>query len=330
MSGFGESLGSAAMAGVSGGLTSGISGLITAPLSFGLNQISAAQQYKRQKKLMSQQHQYELENLAAQDKYQRALQVDSASMLKESLRNAGYSTADPNGSGVTPAAVSGPSTSASGSAGEFAASLGDGASSFSALQAGELSRSQAELNRIEAKVRERKLNSEIAKNEIEAESMRQKLPQEVDILKQEVRNKAQDWNLNEKKIQEIDANIERLSAVAQGVKIDNRYKPWMLEGEVTKLQRECDVLLQEGRYKAVEAKLAEFGILVGADWFSTCAAIASQGKGDELTNAMAHMISTVMQSLPSAAGTLVDGLSRTAAAAGSKIGGALGRLVSGK
>lgn len=328
-------IGSGISAGLSGGLSSGVSGLITAPVSLGLSAASSAMQYNKQKKLMQRAHQYELENLAAQDQYQRKMIEDANLLTKSSLMRAGYSTADPSGTGVTPASLSTPSTSSTGSA--SLPSVGadfSGARSYSDLMSGELARSQVALNEIEAKYRARKLEGEIGKLNIEIDSMKAKLPEEVSILKQEVQNKAQEWNLNQKEIERISADIDRLKAVAENVSIDNRFKPDMQQSQINKLKRECTVLLHEGKIKEVEAQLADNGILIGADWFTTLAAIASRGHSVELLQRVSSMIGQVTGALPSAGATLLgalgDEIINSAASAGSRAGSWLGKIVSGK
>ena len=124
-------------------LTGGVSQLITGGINSMFQGIAQRRQYKNQKKLMKMAHEYELENLAEQDKYQRGLVRDAASMTKTGLENAGYSTADPNGTGVSPVSVSAPSTSATGSAGSFPIDAGSVGQGISALMSGQLASPQS-------------------------------------------------------------------------------------------------------------------------------------------------------------------------------------------
>lgn len=286
-------------------LTGGVSSLITGGINSMFQGIAQRRQYKNQKKLMKMAHEYELENLAKQDEYQRGLVEDAASMTKTGLMNAGYSTADPNGTGVQPASVSGPSTSATGSAGSFPIDSGSVASGISALMTGQLSASQARLNDIEAKYRAKKLEGEIGKLNVEIDTAKEKLPFIADTAKANIANLASSAHLNEKQLENISASIDKLKAETEGISIDNRFKPDLNANEVAKLDAEVKKLVSEGKIKAVEAKLADYGILIGADWLGTIASMAAQGHSAELVDALSDMLSQIAGALPGALGNVV-------------------------
>ena len=276
-------------------LTGGVTSLINGGINSMFQGIAQRRQYKNQKKLMKMAHEYELENLEKQDEYQRGLVTDAARMTKTGLENAGYSTADPNGTGVQPVSISGPSTSDSGSV----------ASGISALMSGQLSASQARLNDIEAKYRAKKLEGEIGKLNVEIDTAKEKLPFIADTAKANIAKLSASAHLNEKQLDQISASIDKLKAETENITIDNRFKPDLSSAQIDKLNAEVRKLSAEGKIKEVEAKLADYGILIGADWLTTVAAMASQGHSKELVSALSDMISEIAGSLPGAVGSVV-------------------------
>lgn len=289
-------------------LTGGVTSLITGGINSLYQGIAQRRQYKNQKKLMKMAHEYELENLAKQDEYQRGLVTDAASMTKTGLMNAGYSTADPNGTGVSPASISGPSTSATGSAGSFPIDSGSVASGISALMSGQLSASQAKLNEIQAKYLGEKMQKEIDKLDVEIQAAKEKLPFVADEAKANISNLSSSAHLNEERVNEISANIDKLAAETKAVDIDNNYRADMNVKQLAKLQAETGKLVAEGRFEAAQAKLAEYGILAGADLFTTIAALSVQGKSADLVEKMAQMIKDVVTTLPGSLGTILSGV----------------------
>ena len=63
--------------------------------------ITMRRQFKNQKKLMALQNQYDIEAFNRENARQDWLMRNEDSLKRQSLENAGYSTADPNGTGVT-------------------------------------------------------------------------------------------------------------------------------------------------------------------------------------------------------------------------------------
>lgn len=265
-------------------------------------------QFEYQQKLMDKEHQMELENLAAQDKYQRELVVDSNSMLKKSLQQAGYSTADPNGTGVTPAQISGPSTSVTGSAGSFPISATP-SFNYSDLVAASNVQSQTRLNDIESRYRARLLEGQIGEYNAKIDVMKSKLPAELDLLKQEFLNRRAELRLTDKQIDQLNSDIDRLKVLTEGIRIDNKYKDNLNDAQVRKISNEASLLAKEGRIKEVEALLADKGILVGADWFTQLAAISSRGGSEDIINSLVNLVERVSASLPSVASKLFGSIS---------------------
>lgn len=310
------------MNGAAGAVTGGISSLV----DFGLGQITGAQQYKRTKKLMKQQHQFELENMATQDKYQRSLMQDADILNKKALQKAGYSTADPNGTGFEAPTMSMPGTSASGSV--ALSPTGNTAASYSALMSGELNASSARLNDIEAQYRAKLLEGKIGLFKEQIEQIKQQLPEQVSLLKEQVHAKQTEWKLNEKSVERLDADIDRLGALTKSINIDNEYKADLNDRQIKKYDREIHNLLQDGKVKEVEARLASLGILVNADWLTTIAAIAASGTSGELTEKMMSMLQSLLSQIPDAAGKILpsvaDSVVQSAKRIASKVAHGLG------
>lgn len=289
-------------------VSSGISGL----MDVGFSKMKAKQQWKYQKKAMDLQHQYELENLAAQEESQRSLAKDASSLRKLSLQKAGYSTADPEGTGTVAPTVSGPSTSASGSFSLPSSNYAPGLT-VSDLANANLMNSQAELNRIEAQYRAKKLSGEIGLLQQNIEQIKQKLPQEVNQIKANVDKLRSEKRVNDFTADRINAEIDKLAAETQAIKIDNRFRPDMNTYQVKKLEAEANNLLKDGRVKDLEALLADKGILAGSNWFATLASVVASGKSGEIMSEITDGLSSVLSQFPEAVGQIFNTLLSTLA-----------------
>lgn len=327
MGAFTSALISGAGQGVSGAVTGGVSSLI----DFGLGQIAARKQYKNQKKLMKMSHEYELENMATQDQYQRNLMVDANRLQKQSLQNAGYSTADPNGTGFEAPNMSMPGTSASGSA--AMGQVPSTAANYSALMSGEYNASVARLNDIEAQYRAKELEGRIGLYKEQIAQIKETLPQQVALLKEQVQKVATDKKLSQKHIEQFGALISKLEAETKGINIDNNYKDQLNEKTINKLASEASLLWKQGKVEAVKAKLADYGILVGADWFTTLASILATGHEGDLSDLVISKLKEFFGGMPTTAKSIFDTILENSPAyyhdanrAGSFIGGLKGKV----
>ena len=114
--------------------------------------ITMRRQYKNQKKLMAQQNQYDIEAFNRENARQDWLMLNEDSLKRQSLENAGYSTADPNGTGVTTPAVGNMDTPGTPTAPLLSGSPGtDFVSAFNAMRQAELIDSVKRKNEAEAK-----------------------------------------------------------------------------------------------------------------------------------------------------------------------------------
>lgn len=114
--------------------------------------ITMRRQYKNQKKLMAQQNQYDIEAFNRENARQDWLMLNEDSLKRQSLENAGYSTADPNGTGVTTPAVGNMDTPGTPTAPLLSGSPGtDFVNAFNAMRQAELIDSVKRKNEAEAK-----------------------------------------------------------------------------------------------------------------------------------------------------------------------------------
>lgn len=84
---------------------SGAGGILQGLLNAGFAKKNAALNYKYNSMLMDKQNQYNIDAFNRENARQDYLMRNANSIMKQSLQNAGYSTADPNGTGVSPAGI---------------------------------------------------------------------------------------------------------------------------------------------------------------------------------------------------------------------------------
>lgn len=277
--------------------------LVSGAIGQGFSALSAARDWKYAKKLMAKQHAYELENLAAQDKYQRQLAVDASSLRKRSLQNAGYSTADPEGTGTVAPTVSAPSSSASGMSISQTPTFAPGMT-VTDLANANLMNSQADLNKIEAKWRAQKLEGEVGKLNAEIKSILEKLPLEKDQLQKDIDLKLSQQDVNKETAARIHEEIDKVFEETKGIKIDNQFRFDMKAEELAKLKNEVNILIKEGRIKELEATLADKGVLVNSNWFATLASIVLSGSTGQVLGDISSSITTIISQFPDMLGSL--------------------------
>ena len=113
--------------------------------------ITMRRQYKNQKKLMALQNQYDIEAFNRENARQDWLMLNEDSLKRQSLENAGYSTADPNGTGVTTPSVGNMDVPATPTAPLLSGSPGtDFVNAFTAMRQSELIDSVKRKNEAEA------------------------------------------------------------------------------------------------------------------------------------------------------------------------------------
>lgn len=259
-----------------------------------LGMAAARQQFKYQKKSMALQQAYNEKNFQAENDRQDWLLQNQQSLTKQGLKNAGYSVADPNGTGVSGAAVNqladphptGP---------DVRVPNVDLLGSYQSLKNAELIANQNRLLEAQAKEHETKVDQ--IKQDIKYSQ--ETLPEVVNQLKADVQLKLSNKDLNEHQANQIDKNIEHLNSVITGLNIDNKYKEDLNLNQVKKLSQEVVSLMKDNRIKEAEAKLADRGIVLGADGLSTLIGVAAAGKAGEIVPELAVALSQIIAALPS-------------------------------
>jgi len=287
--------------------------LVSGAIGQGFSALSAARDWKYAKKLMARQHAYELENLAAQDKYQRQLAVDASSLRKRSLQNAGYSTADPEGTGTVAPTVSAPSSSASGMSISQTPTFAPGMT-VTDLANANLMNSQADLNKIEAQYRAKKLSGEVGLLNAQISEIKETLPEKVSNIKAQTEKLVADKKLSEEQANQVIEATKKITEEVGLLKIDKKYRADLNDWQVKKLQNEVRKLSAEGRFEEVKAELADYGIIVGADWMTQLAAVIHKGTAgaliDQIVDTVKQIFSKVGEYGPGVIDSILNGIGK--------------------
>lgn len=185
--------------------------------------LTMRRQYKNQKKLMALQNQYDIEAFNRENARQDWLMMNEDSLKRQSLENAGYSTADPNGTGVTTPPVGNMDVPGTPTAPLLSMSPGsDFVNAFTAMRQSELidsvkRKNEAEANKAEQEAEGQQLTNKyiMPRNEAELD----KICAEIDKMEKdgnlskveaEVRKKLarSTCNLNDKQCEQIDQDIK--------------------------------------------------------------------------------------------------------------------------
>ena len=194
------------------------------------------------------------------------------SLKKQSLRNAGLSTASMNGDGTQLVGQSIPSSPSAPMPNIDMSNLG------SASVQGYLNATQANLNTIESTYRGQKLELDLKLMQQRFENIKTSFPVELENLKKTIEAKDSQIQVNDSEREKIFAVIDKLVAETNGISIDNKFKEEMNTWQINKFKVECYKLGVEGNYQALVNNLANHGILVNADWFTQLAMLVSNDK----------------------------------------------------
>ena len=166
------------------------SGLVNTAFGF----LAARQQYKNQRRLMELQNQYDIEAFNRQNARQDWLMRNEDSLKRQSLENAGYSTADPQGTGVTTPSVASMDTPGTPTSPMMPGSPGtDFVNAFSAIRQAELIDSVKRKNEAEAKKAEEEGKGVAIQNEY----IRPRSEAEVKQMLQDIELKKKQGKLND-------------------------------------------------------------------------------------------------------------------------------------
>lgn len=260
--------------------------------------IGAKKQHKRQKELMALQNQYDIaafdREVQAQKDLSQYMAENANTWQKTSLRNAGYSTADPQGTGVQTAGVSAPSQDVPGTP---TAPYVDYASPWQAVSDSALK--MAQIANINADTKNKGNEYELL--QLELQNYRDTYQERVDKIKSEYYNLT---HQNRKLITEID----NIAEATKNLNIDTKFKEDMFDKNKEKLINEVSLLVKENKVKEIEAKLADYGIILGASDIGTILGIAASDKGPEAAEMFGKFIGSVVGAIPRALGEMLRAL----------------------
>lgn len=298
------------------GLAGAALGAGSSLFDFGLGQLgsalSAKRQWKYSQKQMNLAHEMEKKNLALQDKYQRQLAEDAASLRKSSLVKAGYSVADPEGTGTVNPTVSGPSTSAGSGftlpGSDFSSSL---AQNIFAIKNAQLTASQTRLNDIQSKYLAKKQEAEIEYTRSKTKEVLETLRPRIDNFIQDIELKKKDLHLKDEQIELLKSQVDNFVAQTEGISIDNKYKDELNSSRINEIDQHVALMIKEGKFKDIENELAQNGILINANWLTQLLAILHQGSGTSLLGDVTSTLSGMLGQLPGALGQVLVSLVNT-------------------
>lgn len=245
---------------VSGGLNA-LGSLGSAKAQQRFYQQNLRTQTKLQKNLMDYQNSINQNNL-----------LNEMSFKKQSLRNAGLSTANINGDSTNLVGQSMPSAPSPVMPHIDMSHIGS-----ESVQA-YLNSTQANLNSIESTFRGQKLELDLKLMQQRFENIKQSFPVELANLKKTIESKDSQIKLNDSERAKISSVIDKLVAETNGISIDNKFKEEMNRWQINKFKSECYKLSVEGDYQSLVNNLAEHGILVNADWFTQLAFLVENDK----------------------------------------------------
>ena len=280
-----------ATAGVSGAASSlagGLMGLVAGRLN-----------YKYNKKLMAQQNAYNIaafnREMAGQKELSEYMAKNANLWQKMSLQNAGYSTADPNGSGVSAQSVSAPNQDVP-SMPNF--------TGFNGVAEGVLGGLDTALKAAQIK----NINADTNKKTTENEQMKLELQNYRDTYDERVgRVRSEYYNLT-KENKRLDAEIDRIGEVTRGLEIDNNFNAVTFDKRKEQLLNEVSLLMKENKIKEVEQKLAENGIVIGMNDIQSLVSVAEFGKTEHLVDVMGQLVADFCKELPVAIKAVFEGL----------------------
>lgn len=264
----------------------GGSGLLGTLISGVFNKKAAERNLGYNKQLMQLQNQYDIEAFNRENARQDFLMQNAPAITKQALRQAGYSTADPNATGVqTPSTNNQDVPTAT--TGEFmhAPQVPDFLGAYQALASAQLSKSnaklaasQARLNDIEAGKRGDEIQARIDQARANVQQIQELLPGMKDKLVAEVDNLKAQKELNDQQALVAQKQIEQLSELIKGIQIDNSYKGEINASQIQKNQADAYAAWQSGNYQKIVAGLAKDGIFVNGSILGQVAAAMHQGQ----------------------------------------------------
>ena len=264
--------------------------------------------YKYTKKLYGLQNEYNKEAFERENQRQNELMYQTDRMRRMSLRNAGYSEADPEGTGTSTPAVANMDVP---TAGQFMPGTFTGYDQFFG-QAADAALKYAQAKNINQDTKNKQTQQEILQDSLNV------LGQTFDERVGEVKSKY--YNLT-KENRKLDAEIDKLSEETRNINLSANFaedtfkeRSLIVGQELRKLTEDASVSEATAAIKAVEKQLADCGILVGQNWFGTLVSLAALGKGEDATQKVSEFVSDVLKQLveavPEVLSTTIGGVAK--------------------
>lgn len=227
--------------------------------------------------------------------------LENADLIrKHSLERAGYSTADPAGTGTTAAA---PAAMPSAPSGNLAIpSINSG--SIRDLSSMRLQNSQADYYNVLA-------NKEGTANELlklDLQKYKDTYKTQVEQVSANLSRTLSEIGVNEKQIDQMTAQIDKFAAEIANINIDTKFNEESFVSRKSKIDAELKKLANEGDLLGIQKKLANYGIIVGLDGFSQLAALVMNGNVDKVLPHITKAITDIVSGLPSVVGGTVSGV----------------------
>lgn len=264
---------------------------------------TAAKQWNYQQKQMALENQYNRANFSLANNTDIDKMLNGERYKKQALKNAGYSAADPNGTGVSVGGSTlNPLNTPSSSGVPAVTGSGFNGSLLAASQARNLD-SQSALNNIEAQYRGRILGLSADNAAIELKTKQESLQPILDQYKANIDYLVSSKQVNEAQAKYLVENASKLVEETNGIKLNNSWinrlnnqEMRLKSSEIKNNFANATRALQNGRFDKVVADLAENGIIVGADWFTQVAALSNSDHGRDLASKVVSLFTDTIES----------------------------------
>lgn len=264
--------------------------------------------YKYTSKLYGLQNEYNKEAFERENERQNWLMANEARLRRQSLRQAGYSEADPEGTGVSTPAVSNMDVP---TAGQFMPGTFTGYDQFFG-QAADSALKFAQAKNINQDTKNKQTQQEILQDSLNV------LGQTFEERVGEVKSKYHNLTKENRK---LDAEIDKLCEETRSIQLTADFneetfknRSLAISEELRKLSANVDIDEATAAIKKVEKDLAESGILLGQNWFGTLVSLAALGKGEVATSKVSEFVQDILKqlisSIPEVLGSTVGGVAK--------------------
>ena len=265
-------------------------------------------QRKQQEKLMAKQYEYAQKAFDAENKRQDWLMYNTPSIIRDSLKAAGYSPADPEGTGFAQGAsnnnVEVP-TAPSVSMPYFDPGL---VSSYSAIASNRLASSNARLNEIEERYRAKQLEGQIGLLQQQIRQNEEKFPEIVANIKADTDSKLANKQVSEETAKRIVQETANLAEQLKGIQIDNRYKDELNAKQINVLVATASKLFAEGKVQAAYAALADKGIIAQGSGLAQVLSLLGSDDSAQVRDSVVSGANRLLGGLPGAAAKVISGI----------------------